>query len=258
MLAVIFGLGTSNVFAVSANKNLSSFNRQTSVAKSYFATKAAAERSVRNANRRGYQARMFYNSSMRKWVVEINYLGTTNNNSRTNNGNTSGNTSGSAIGEGCETALKSAEILYFPSQSMAHDIYKAHLRQGDCAKIWNAGSKGWAVAVKAITGRGLRPNRRSRSGFINPIRNVIITPIAGGAIRPSRTEIAKTGGINSIGSRSEIAGGINSIGSRNKSGGINSIGSRNNSKTGGISSIRAGATRPSKFGASRPSRVSVV
>lgn len=215
MLAVIFGLSASSVFAVSANKNFSSFNRQTSVAKSYFATKAAAQRSVNNANRRGYQARMFYNSSMRKWVVEINYLGTTNNSSRNN----TGNTSGSAIGEGCETALKSAEILYFPSQSMAQDIYKAHLRQGDCAKIWNAGSKGWAVAVKAITGRGLRPNRRSRSEF-KSIDGVKLN-------------------------QTTIAGGINSIKNRNE-------------RTGGINSIRAGVTRPSKLGATRPGGVSVI
>lgn len=213
MLAVIFGLGTANVFAVSANKNFSSFNRQTNGARSYFATKAAAQRSVNNANRRGYQARMFYNSSMRKWVVEINYLGTTNNSSRNNTGNTSENTSGSAIGEGCETALKSAEILYFPSQSMAQDIYKAHLRQGDCAKIWNAGSKGWAVAVKAITGRGLRPNRRSRSEFKS---------IDG--IKLDQTTVA--GGINAIKNRTELAGGINAIKNRNRTGGINSIKNR--------------------------------
>lgn len=233
MLSVVFGLGASSVFAFSANESFStpSIKRQTNVVKSYFTTKAAAVRSVNSATRRGYQARMFYNGSMRRWVVEINYLGS--NNSRNNSGNTSGNNTGSAIGEGCETALRSAETLYFPSRSMAEDIYKAHLRQGDCAKIWNAGNKGWAVAVKAITGRGLRPNRRSRSE-IKSLDTV------------KSNQVTVAGGINSIKTRTE------------KAGGINSIKTRTNSKTGGINSIRAGVIRPSKVGVTRPSRKSVV
>lgn len=121
--------------------------------------------------------------------------------------NSSGTNGGNAIGAGCENALKSAEVLYFPSQSMANDIYKAHLRQGDCAKIWNAGSRGWAVAVKAIPGAGSRPNRRSRSSVIVPGKTEpnrifvagginAIRKRSGGAIRPSRMGATRPGGVS--------------------------------------------------------------
>lgn len=215
MLSAVFSAAASNAFASGASESFSTtaaIKQQRSTVTTYHRTRAAAVASVAAANRRGYSAKMSYNSFLRKWVVKINYLGSTSSNSNTRNSTTSGG----EIGVGCETVLGNAEILYFPSRSMADGIYRAHLRQGDCAKIWNAGSKGWAVAVKAITGRGLRPNRPSKA--ISSINN-----------KPLQDGVARSGGINSI--RTRIA------------------------KSGGINSIRAGVTRPSRNGATKPSFV---
>lgn len=200
MLSVVFGLTASNIFAAGGGESFStktSLRQQKGVVTTLHRTRASAAASVAAANRRGYSAKMSYNIFLRRWVVEINYAGST---SSDNNSTTTTTTVGKAeIGVGCEATLRNAEILYFPSRSMADGIYRAHLRQGDCAKIWNAGSRGWAVAIKAITGRGLRPNRPSKvigsikpiqddatgAGGINSIRKAVASLFAGGAIRPS-------------------------------------------------------------------------
>ena len=66
-----------------------------------------------------------------------------------------------AVGAGCEKILRGAEVLYFPTRDVAVVMYNAHLKQGDCAKLWNAGGKGWALQVKAVPGANSRRGKIS-------------------------------------------------------------------------------------------------
>ena len=72
---------------------------------------------------------------------------------------------GALVGQGCEEFIKGTEILYFPTKQLAIDMYNAALRQGDCAKTWDAGSEGWAIQVKPVLWR----NPGNRGGKAKPV-----------------------------------------------------------------------------------------
>lgn len=72
------------------------------------------------------------------------------------------------IGEGCEKLLREATTLYFPMKALAEDLYNAHLRQGDCAKLWFDSKRNeWALAIKAV------PNAKARGGAIKTPVNTV-------------------------------------------------------------------------------------
>jgi len=140
---------TANATIVNTNAAASTARQQNVW---HFKTRAAAEKKKRELESRGHVASVFKN--LRSWSVTT--LGVDRSGTSTVTTTRSGGENAAAVGAGCESMLRNVAPVYFPSRSLAADMYNVHLRQGDCAKMWDAGSNGWALAVKAVPGAGSR------------------------------------------------------------------------------------------------------
>ena len=132
----LFLIGALSVAGSAQTRNDSQYSRATIF---YYSKNYQAVNRQRAEMRRGNATRVFYDNLRRKWAVEVRYAayGTT---TVRRNGNSS--TQAGRLPNG-------ATVLYFPTQDMADGIYRAHLRQGDWAKMWyDAKRREWVVAVK--------------------------------------------------------------------------------------------------------------
>lgn len=68
--------------------------------------------------------------------------------------------------KGCEDYVRSAEIVYLDSKEVAIDMYNAAMRQGNCAKTWDAGSRGWAIQIKAGSPRQIKDRPVDRAPLV--------------------------------------------------------------------------------------------
>lgn len=143
MIAYFAGVSlTANAATINANAAVTA--RQQNVW--HFKSRAAAAEKLRQLQSRGHVASMFKN--LRGWsVTTLGVDGSTSgrttrvgrNGTRTTTTTTTTTVSGLPRG---------ANVTYFPDRSTANAIYRSALRQGDWAKMWDAGSRGWAVAIK--------------------------------------------------------------------------------------------------------------
>lgn len=122
--------------------------------------KTSAQEMYNAQLKQGFCAKLVFDSSRNEWALTVKSM--LNNGSRrgtiktektvvkaktgttkttTKNTTTTTTTKTDAIPNG-------ASITYFRDRRTAEGLYKGTVRSGNWAKIWNAGSKGWAVAVK--------------------------------------------------------------------------------------------------------------
>lgn len=113
--------------------------------------KSNAQGKVKVERARGKNARMFYDSSRRKWAVEVGEnvgAGKDDDDSPTVIAPAKRKVNTSAkVGSG--NLPNGATVSYFPDKQMAEEIYRAAVKQGDWSKMWyDENRRAWAVAIK--------------------------------------------------------------------------------------------------------------
>lgn len=124
----------------------------------YFPTKSSAEGIYKSSLAQGDWAKMWYDQKRGSWAVAVKPGGrgsggastrTTTTTRRTTTTTRSTTRPAKTATNGSGQLPNGATVVYFPTKEMADGIYKAHLRQGDWAKMWyDAGRGDWAVAIK--------------------------------------------------------------------------------------------------------------
>lgn len=114
--------------------------------------KSNAEGKLRAERNRGKTARMFYDSSVRRWTVEVeepvDVTGTDSDDTTTTVLTTKSKVNTDAE-VGSSNLPNGATVSYFPDKEMAEGIYRAALKQGDWTKMWyDEKRRAWAVAIK--------------------------------------------------------------------------------------------------------------
>lgn len=116
----------------------------------HYEYKSNAQGKLKTELKRGKTARIFYDKTVSRWAVEVeeSVSSVKSNQAKSTEKNPKNKVNNLAeVGSG--KLPNGATVSYFPDKTMAEEVHKAAIKQGDWTKIWyDETRRAWAVAIK--------------------------------------------------------------------------------------------------------------